>query len=126
MDRAALRSALLTAEPWLCETDRGPRAVDAGPCDRCRHRPRLLPTCGPDGYPGICVGCARELGEGAWCDGHASEAAEHLAWAAALPEHADLVVTLWWVGTGELRVAPPVMGDAERLPVAVRTALAAR
>lgn len=79
--------------------------MDAGPCDRCRDHPRLLPTCGPAGHPGLCRRCALEVGDEAWCDGHRDEARDLLGWAAALPDHTDLVVTLWWIGTGEVQLA---------------------
>lgn len=132
IDRAGLRRALLTTEPWLQSTDRGPQSVDAGACDRCDDLPRLLPTCGPDGYPGLCRPCADDLGVDAWCDGHHDEAVEVLGWAAALPDHWDLVVTLWWIATGEIRVDRAVdravdrvvdLDRLDRLPDQVRLAL---
>jgi hypothetical protein len=119
-----LRRALLEAEPWLGATDQGPQAVDAGPCDRCRDLPRLLPTCGPDGFPGVCRPCAEALGVDAWCDGHLEDAEAALAWAAALPAHWDLAVTLWWVATGEVRLDSLVdLRADDRLPATVRDAL---
>jgi hypothetical protein len=124
VDRRSLRAALLEAEPWLAETDRGPRAVDAGSCDRCRERPRLLPTCGPDGWPGLCRPCAADVGVDAWCDGHHDEAETSLRWAAALPGHWDLAVTLWWVATGEVQLDRLVRPrDLDPFPAAVRAAL---
>ncbi len=122
--RRALRAALLATEPWLAETDRGPQAVEAGPCDRCGDRPRLLPTCGPDGSPGLCQGCAATIGTDAWCDGHLDEAHAALAWAASLPAHVDTAVTLWWVATGEVRLddRTPVP-DHPALPASVRDLL---
>lgn len=100
--------------------------MDAGPCDRCGQRPRLLPTCGPDGLPGLCRSCARTLGTTAWCDGHQDEAEVALRWASSLPDHWDVTVTLWWVATGEIRVASLVdLRADERLPATVRAALSA-
>ena len=118
---------MLEAEPWLAATERGPQAVDAGPCDRCGQLPRLLPTCGPDGLPGVCRPCAEELGTDAWCDGHLAEAEESLAWTAALPDHWDVAVTLWWLATGEVRLGSLVdLRADERLPAPVRRALTSR
>ena len=97
--------------------------MDAGPCDRCERRPRVVPTCGPDGYPGLCGGCAVELGPDAWCDGHLDEAVEVLRWVAALPPYADTVVTLWWVATGEVRTGPPLAEAIATLPAEVRSDL---
>jgi hypothetical protein len=98
--------------------------VDAGACDRCGQLPRLLPTCGPDGLPGVCRPCARDLGTDAWCDGHLEEATASLRWADALPDHWDLAVTLWWVATGEVRLEQLVpLRDDHRLAPGVRAAL---
>lgn len=123
--RRALRAALLATEPWLAATDLGPQAVDAGVCDRCTERPRVVPTCGPDGYPGLCAGCAEVLGADAWCDGHGAEADAALRWLAALPPYADTVVTLWWIATGEVRTGAPTLEVVAALPPAVRDALPA-
>lgn len=103
-DRAGLRRALLTSYPWLGATDVGPRAVQAGECDRCGERPRLLPTCGPVPFEALCRPCAAELGSDAWCEGHADEGRAALAWAARLPDEWPVVVRLWWAATGELRL----------------------
>ena len=49
-----------------------------------------------------------------------------LGWAAALPEHWDLVVTLWWIATGEVRVDTLVDWESAAstgLPEPVRAAL---
>jgi hypothetical protein len=105
LDRAGLRAALVRAEPWLADTDRGPQAVDAGACDRCAELPRLLPNCGPVAWPGLCRPCALTTGLDAWCDGHREEGRAALRWAVSLPEHWDVAVVLWWVATGELREA---------------------
>lgn len=102
--RAALRAQLRGVAPWLDEDDLGPRAVDAGPCDRCRLLPRLLPTCGPDSPGALCRDCAEVLGDDAWCDGHRDEGRAARAWAARLPARWADVVTLWWVATGEVRL----------------------
>lgn len=124
LDRAALREALLQAEPWLAATDRGPRAVDAGPCARCRTLPALLPTCGPVPWPALCRPCARAVGLDAWCDGHREEGREALRWAMALPDHWDVAVTLWWVATGELRrTEVRRLRDTTELPHTVRRLL---
>jgi hypothetical protein len=102
VDRRALRHALLEAEPWLRATDVGPASVDAGPCDRCGDAPRLLPTCGPAGHVALCRDCALDLGDEAWCEGHAAEGDEARRWAAELPGSWAQTVTLWWFATGEL------------------------
>lgn len=126
VDRRALGAVLSQAAPWLLETDVGPRAVDAGPCDRCGGPPRLLPTCGPDGLPGVCRDCAEVLGDDGWCDGHLEEGRAARRWAATLPQRwADLVV-LWWVATGEVRIDPDRLRtavDLGALPPPVRAAL---
>lgn len=121
--RRELRAALLAHEPWLGAADVGPRAVDAGPCDRCGELPRLLPTCGPTAWTALCRGCAEVVGLDAWCDGHLDEGQAALDWAAGLPTHWDLAVTLWWIATGEVRVGAlaPVRGDP-RLPAALLAA----
>lgn len=99
--------------------------MDAGSCDRCGQLPRLLPTCGPDGLAGVCRPCAQELGTDAWCDGHLDDAEAALRWAAALPPHWDVAVTLWWVATGEVRLETLVGLRADgRLAPPVRAALA--
>lgn len=85
----------------------------------------MVPTCGPDGYPGLCAGCAQELGPAAWCDGHGDEAVDALRWLEALPSHADAVVTLWWIATGEVRAGRPTEGALAALPPAVRDGLPA-
>jgi hypothetical protein len=126
VDRQALRAALLEAEPWLGEPDRGPRSVDAGPCDRCRELPRLLPTCGPSRWEALCRPCAVAAGLDAWCDGHRDDGREALRWAGALPAHWDVAVVLWWVATGELRTAElRTLRDTEGLPGPVRALLPA-
>jgi hypothetical protein len=113
-------------EPWLGHDEFGPRAVDAGPCDRCGELPRLLPTCGPAGLAGVCRPCATELGTDGWCGGHLDEAHAALTWAEALPSHWDLAVTLWWVATGEVRLERLVdLRRDARLPPSLREALRA-
>jgi hypothetical protein len=124
LDRRALRDALRSSAPWLTATDVGPQAVDAGACDRCGDRPRLLPTCGPVAAAALCRDCAELIGDDGWCDGHLDDGREARAWAAALPPRwADWVV-LWWVATGEVRWTPdqhaPLVAD---LPSRVRAAL---
>jgi hypothetical protein len=109
IDKAALRERLRAAYPWLDETEFGPRAVDAGECDRCGAEARLAPTCGPVAWAALGRACAGEVGLDAWCDGHLDEAQQTLAWLAALPDEADDVARLWWVATGEVRVDPTLL-----------------
>lgn len=99
LPKQQLRAQLLRAHPWLADDRFGPRTVTAGDCDRCRAEPRLVLTCGPDGgeYGRRCATT------GDWCDGHAPEADEALAWLSALPDDADEIAYLWWFATGELR-----------------------
>lgn len=127
LDRPGLRRALRAAYPWLDAADAGPRAVDAGECDRCGDSPRLVPTCGPVPWQALCPRCARTVGANAWCDGHAAEGRARLDWAASLPHEWATVVRLWWVATGEARleqlVAPP---QTSTLPAGVRAALPER
>jgi hypothetical protein len=102
MDRRALRRALRDAAPWLDEADVGPRAVDAGTCDRCGILPRLLPTCGPNAPDALCRRCAAEAGDDAWCEGHRDDGRAARAWADRLPDRWADTVLLWWVATGEV------------------------
>ena len=90
---------LLQAQPFLNDLRFGPRNVTAGECDRCGAEPRMVQTCGPDGGE-YGRRCARAED---WCEGHADEAAEALAWLEALPEDADEIAYLWWLSTGEVR-----------------------
>ena len=94
-----LRAQLLQAQPWLNDDRFGPRNVNAGDCDRCETEARMVQTCGPGGGE-YGRRCAREED---WCDGHAGEAADALAWLANLPDDADEVAYLWWLSTGEVR-----------------------
>jgi hypothetical protein len=121
-DRAALRRALLAAAPWLDDPDRGPRTVSAGSCDRCGQLPRLVPTCGPGPWEGLCRPCALQVGLAAWCQGHREEGRETLRWAVALPPSWDVAVALWWVATGELRdIEPRALSRLGELPARVRS-----
>lgn len=104
-DRRALRTALADTYPWVHDPDLGPTAVEAGECDRCGHEPRFVPTCGPVAWEALCPGCATELGDDAWCDGHAAEGRRALAAVATLPPEWALVTRLWWVATGEVRTS---------------------
>lgn len=106
LDRAGLRAALSARYPWLDVTDHGPRAVEAGDCDRCGLEARLVETCGPVAWRYLGRDCAIRLGRDAWCDGHAEAAGTALAWLADLPPEADTVARLWWVATGEVRLDP--------------------
>lgn len=105
-ERRALRAALVASAPWVEHTEAGPTTVQAGQCDRCGGRPRLLPTCGPVAWPAICRSCALEVGTDAWCDGHVDQARDLLAWARALPAWWGDAVVLWWVATGEVASGP--------------------
>lgn len=116
-ERERLREALRGRYPWLDEADLGPRAVEAGECPRCGAEAALVPTCGPVSWEALGRRCADEVGERAWCDGHADEAARALAWLSGLPDQADAVARLWWVATGEVRL------DAEALARVRRVAL---
>ncbi len=102
--RRELRAALLARYPWIDHDDVGPRAVEAGECDRCGVEARMVTTCGPTRWAGLGRACATAIGARAWCDGHADDAAAWLARLDALPEEADAVARLWWVATGEVRL----------------------
>lgn len=102
--RRALRGALVERHPWIADPDVGPRAVEAGECDRCGTEPRLVTTCGPTRWAGLGRRCSAVVGLRAWCDGHADEAARWLAHLRTLPDEADTVARLWWVATGEVRM----------------------
>lgn len=115
IDKPALRQVLRERHPWLDATEHGPRAVDAGECDRCGAEARLVPTCGPVAWAALGRRCATALGDEAWCDGHAAQAAVTLAWLAALPGEADDVARLWWVATGEVRLDPGLLAAGRRL-----------
>lgn len=117
IDKPALRQALLDRHPWLLDTDRGPRAVDAGECDRCGAEPRMVPTCGPIRWKALGRRCASEIGEDVWCDGHTEDGTTTLAWLAALPAVADDVARLWWVATGEVTLDPMVVAAMRRRAV---------
>lgn len=103
-DKHVLREALRAHYPWLDREDLGPRAVEAGECDRCGNEARLVPTCGTAPYRALGRRCALRLGLEAWCAGHAKDAEEALDWLRSLPEEADDVTRLWWVATGEVRL----------------------
>ncbi len=115
MDRAALRAALRARYPWLDATELGPRAVEAGECDRCTSEARLVETCGPSAWRYLGRSCADALGPEAWCEGHGEDAVAYLTWLAALPAEADDVARLWWVATGEVRVDPSLRERMENL-----------
>ena len=111
------------AYPWVGAPDRGPGAVEAGECDRCGTAPRVLPTCGPVAWTALCRGCALELGMDAWCEGHADEAADLLAWARGLPEEWPAVCRVWWIATGEVRLGDVDHAAFQRLGPGVSGAL---
>lgn len=122
VDRRALRDALAEVAPWTRETDVGPRAVDAGQCDRCGEHPRLLPTCGPVAWRALCRDCALVVDTDAWCDGHRSDGERWLEWARSLPAWWGDAVVLSWVAAGEVGFDAEAVHHA-RLPSAVRGAL---
>jgi hypothetical protein len=101
--RRALRNALIARYPWIEHDDIGPRAVEAGECDRCGREARMVTTCGPTQWASLGRACVAEVGVQAWCDGHADDARAWLALLAGLPGEADAVARLWWVATGEVR-----------------------
>ena len=100
--------------PWLDDTEVGPRSVEAGECEACGREARLVMTCGPG--PAVYLGrrCAAAHGAEAWCDGHAGEAVDALAWLARLPAEADAVARLWWVATGEVQLDPALVAGARQ------------
>lgn len=114
--RRELRTALAARHPWVDDVEVGPRAVEAGECDRCGTEARLVTTCGPTRWAALGRRCASEVGERAWCDGHVDDARRRLAQVAQLPPEADAVARLWWVATGEVRLDPaavaPLMAHA--------------
>ena len=113
--RARLRAALLARHPWLGDADVGPRAVEAGECDRCGAEARLVETCGPGVAVALGRRCALRIGVDAWCAGHADDARAALDRLAALPAGADDAARLWWVATGEVRLDPDLPGRLARL-----------
>lgn len=104
--RRELRATLLARHPWVDDVEVGPRAVEAGECDRCGAEARLVTTCGPTRWASLGRRCAAEVGDRAWCDGHADEGRRRLAHLDRLPPEADAVARLWWVATGEVRLDP--------------------
>ncbi len=115
IDRHQLRQALVRRHPWLARTDMGPRAVEAGECDRCGHEARLVMTCGPLPYRYLGRRCALRLGEEAWCEGHAPEGRAAQEWLRGLPEEADDLARLWWVATGEVQLDPALVHRSSNL-----------
>ncbi|HEX6257259.1 MAG TPA: hypothetical protein VFZ70_15740 [Euzebyales bacterium] len=118
--RRELRHALVQRHPWIDDVEVGPRAVEAGECDRCGAEARLVTTCGPIRWAELGRRCAAEVGTDAWCDGHAGEAADLLRRLRDLPDEADTVARLWWVATGEVRL------DAAAVTPMVAAALPSR
>ena len=108
-DGPVLQRALLSHYPWLEREDVGPRAVEAGECDRCGEEARLVDVCGPGPHVYLGRTCALELGVDAWCEGHVADAKAALAWLAELPDAVDDVARLWWVATGEVRLDPDLL-----------------
>ncbi len=123
LDRAGLRRSLIAAYPWLADPEHGPATVEAGECDRCGHEARLVTTCGPTSWPALGRRCADEVGDDAWCDGHADDGIVARAWLHALPPEADDVARIWWVATGEVRIAELAIPRSARLAEAVAAAL---
>lgn len=66
----------------------------------------MVTTCGPTTWEALGRRCVAEVAVRAWCDGHADDGARRLARLADLPAEADTVARLWWVATGEVRMAP--------------------
>lgn len=122
IDKQGLRAALRARYAWIDDTEVGPRAVEAGECDRCGAEARLVQPCGPPprdvpgAGPDWALGrrCAAELGVDAWCAGHERDARAALDALAALPAEADDVARLWWVATGEVRIDPRLLGGRAR------------
>lgn len=114
-DRRVLQQLLRSRYPWIDDEAIGPRAVEAGECDRCGHEARLVVTCGPIPHRYLGRRCARQVGAEAWCEGHAADAERALAWLDALPPEADDVARLWWVATGEVRLDPSLVARSEAL-----------
>jgi hypothetical protein len=113
--RRALRDELLARHAWLDHDEVGPRTVEAGECDRCGDEARMVATCGPVAWAALGRACALEIGPGAWCDGHAEQAASWLQLLAALPAEADVAARLWWVASGEVRPDPDTIAAWNRL-----------
>lgn len=122
--RAELRDVLRATYAWVPGTELGPGAVEAGECDRCGERPRVVPLCGPTAYRAVCADCVAAVGERGWCDGHRHDGATAIAWAGTLPAEWAAVVRLWWIATGEVRLDPSLVA-LEGLPPRVRAALPA-
>ena len=118
-DRRRLRAALADAAPWLADVEVGPTTVDAGTCDRCGLRPRVVATCGPVPFRTLCVDCVLAVGDEGWCDGHGDVAGAARAWARAAPPWWADAVVLWWISTGEVRPGAATTVDPDRLPAAV-------
>lgn len=123
LDRRGLRAALRGSYAFIDDPDAGPRVVEAGECDRCGQRPRLVPTCGPAVAEAVCRDCALDLGLELWCDGHADTGTRVLDGMRTLPDEWDVVTRLWWVATGEVRIDALVVPSSVRLPAEVRAAL---
>jgi hypothetical protein len=81
--RQRLRTALVERDPWVIDDQWGPSAVEAGECDRCLGEARLAMTCGPAVWEFLGWRCVAELGELAWCAGHAPDALTAAAWKGA-------------------------------------------
>ena len=121
-ERRALSAALVAVAPWTADTEAGPRAVDAGQCDRCGDQPRLLPTCGPVGWRALCRDCALAVDVDGWCEGHLDDAERLLAWAEQLPAWWGDAVVLAWVASGEV-AWDATLGVRPDVPAPVRAAL---
>ena len=105
--------------PWVNDGELGPSAVEAGECDGCGAEARVVATCGPSAERYLGRRCVAARGVGAWCDGHADEAAAAVAWTAALPREADDIARLWWVATGEVRLDPRLRQELVALALVV-------
>ncbi|MBY5162316.1 hypothetical protein [Salsipaludibacter albus] len=101
--RRRLLAALVGVHPWLADPDWGPAAVDPGTCDRCGQHPRLVTTCGPASWRALCRDCLLDVGEDAFCAGHADDAAAAADHARDLPDQWATLVRLAWVAAGQVR-----------------------
>jgi hypothetical protein len=100
--------------------------VEAGECPRCGREPSFVPTCGPAVAEALCVTCAGDIGTDAWCDGHAGDGEAILARLPDLPAEWAEVTRLWWIATGEVRLATLVRRPSPGLPASVRAAVGGR
>ncbi len=77
--------------------------MDPGACDRCGDAPRLATACGPARWRALCRDCLLEVGDEAFCPGHADDATAAAAWARDLPDTWATLVRLAWVASGQVQ-----------------------